>query len=123
MGGWGDVQMSKCADVQMRRCADGPYNLQLSTFNSLLTTFNIQLKKMKTQVKQQGIGDRLKAPTPKFFQRVRNIGLLLGAIGGAILTAPVSLPATVITVAGYLTTAGLVASAVSSVAVKEDGGE
>ncbi len=62
---------------------------------------------------------RIISPTPSFFKKIRTIGLSLGAIGAAILTAPISLPATVISIAGYLATAGIVASAVSTVA-KED---
>lgn len=65
------------------------------------------------------ITERIKSPTPTFFKKIRTIGLTLGAIGGALLTAPVSLPATVVTIAGYLATAGIVASAISSVA-KDD---
>ena len=70
---------------------------------------------MKT--KSMTIKDRLASPTPAFFKKVRNIGLILGAVGGALLAAPVALPAMVLTVAGYLVTAGLVASAVSATAV------
>jgi len=62
---------------------------------------------------------RLTSPTPTFFKKIRTIGLTLGAIGAALLSAPISLPATVITIAGYLATAGIVASAISTVA-KED---
>uniref|UniRef100_F4C8U2 Uncharacterized protein n=1 Tax=Sphingobacterium sp. (strain 21) TaxID=743722 RepID=F4C8U2_SPHS2 len=65
------------------------------------------------------ITERIKSPTPKFFKKIRTIGLALGAVGGALLTAPITLPATVVTIAGYLATAGIVASAISSVA-KED---
>ncbi|MFD2960167.1 MULTISPECIES: hypothetical protein [Olivibacter] len=65
------------------------------------------------------ITERIKAPTPKFFKKIRTIGLTLGAIGGALLTAPITLPATVVTIAGYLATAGIVASAISTVA-KDD---
>ncbi|MDX3912740.1 MULTISPECIES: hypothetical protein [Olivibacter] len=65
------------------------------------------------------ITERIKSPTPKFFKKIRTIGLTLGAIGGALLAAPIALPATVTTIAGYLATAGIVASAVSSV-TKED---
>ncbi|MGK9123936.1 hypothetical protein M1D52_07440 [Olivibacter sp. SA151] len=65
------------------------------------------------------ITDRIKSPTPKFFKKIRTIGLALGAIGGALLTAPITLPATVVTIAGYLATAGIVASAISTVA-KDD---
>ncbi|MCL4640481.1 MAG: hypothetical protein M5Z89_15905 [Olivibacter sp.] len=69
---------------------------------------------MKTE-----ITERIKSPTPKFFKRIRTIGLTLGAVGGALLTAPITLPATVVTIAGYLATAGIVASAISTVA-KDD---
>lgn len=64
--------------------------------------------------------ERLTMPVPKFFKKVRNIGLLLGAVGGALLSSPVTLPTAVITVAGYLVTAGIVSSAISSVAVRQD---
>ena len=61
--------------------------------------------------------DRLKAPTPKFFRVLRNVGLALAAAGGALLTAPIALPVAVITVAGYITVAGGVITAVSQTAV------
>jgi uncharacterized membrane protein HdeD (DUF308 family) len=56
---------------------------------------------------------RAKAPTPKFFKVLRNIGLALAAVGGTILAAPVALPVVVTTIGGYLAVAGGVASAVS----------
>ncbi|MDX3916136.1 MULTISPECIES: hypothetical protein [Olivibacter] len=62
------------------------------------------------------ITERIKSPTPKFFKKIRTIGLTLGAVGAALLTAPITLPATVVTIAGYLATAGIVASAISTVA-------
>ncbi|WP_207424319.1 hypothetical protein [Desertivirga brevis] len=66
------------------------------------------------------LSTRLSSPCPPFFQKLRNAGLVLAAISGAILTAPISLPAAVITVAGYLATAGVVASAVSAATVKRE---
>jgi ABC-type xylose transport system permease subunit len=63
------------------------------------------------------IGERVLAPTPKFFRIIRTFGLLLGAIGGSILAAPVALPATLATVAGYLVAAGTAAAAVSQTTV------
>lgn len=63
------------------------------------------------------LAERLKAPTPKFFRVLRNVGLVLAAAGGALLTAPIALPAAVVTVAGYLTVAGGVMTAVSQSAV------
>lgn len=62
--------------------------------------------------------ERLFAPTPGFFKKLRNIGLIITAVSTAILTAPVSLPAAVITVAGYLAVAGGVIGAVSQTAVE-----
>lgn len=56
---------------------------------------------------------RAQAPTPKFFKVLRNVGLVLAAVGGTILAAPVALPIAVTTVGGYLVVAGGVASAVS----------
>jgi small-conductance mechanosensitive channel len=61
---------------------------------------------------------RLQAPTPLFFRKIRNVGLVLTAVAGAIATAPVALPAAVIAAAGYLALAGAIASAVSQTAVK-----
>lgn len=63
------------------------------------------------------LAERLKAPTPKFFRVLRNIGIALAAAGGVILTAPISLPVAVVTVGGYLTVAGGVMTAVSQSAV------
>lgn len=63
--------------------------------------------------------ERAQAPTPKFFKVLRSIGLIVATVGGAILTAPVALPATLITVGGYLTVAGSVISAISQVTVDD----
>jgi uncharacterized membrane protein HdeD (DUF308 family) len=59
------------------------------------------------------IVDRAKAPTPKFFRLLRSIGLVLLAISGTIITAPVALPVTLVSAAGYVAVAGGVISAVS----------
>jgi hypothetical protein len=61
--------------------------------------------------------ERVKAPTPKFFKALRTIGLALAAIGGAILAAPVAVPAALVSIAGYVTLAGGVMTAVSQTAV------
>ena len=63
---------------------------------------------------------RVQAPTPRFFKSIRNIGLILAAIGAFILAAPVGLPAVVLTIAGYLTVAGAVASTISQVTTTGD---
>ncbi|NJK96927.1 MAG: hypothetical protein HC905_20200 [Bacteroidales bacterium] len=62
--------------------------------------------------------ERLIAPTSKFFKTIRTVGLCLAAVGGAIIAAPVTLPATIVTVAGYLTVAGSVMTAVAQATVE-----
>ncbi|WP_296385379.1 hypothetical protein [Winogradskyella sp.] len=66
------------------------------------------------------IVDRYKKPTPKFFRTLRNIGIALATAGGAIIAAPISLPALVVTVATYMTVAGTVATAVSQAVTFDD---
>jgi uncharacterized membrane protein HdeD (DUF308 family) len=63
---------------------------------------------------------RAKAPTPKFFKVLRNIGLALAAIGGTILAAPIALPIVVSSIGGYLAVAGGVLSAVSQITTIND---
>ena len=66
------------------------------------------------------LAERLKAPTPVFFKKLRNIGLIITTASAAILTAPVSLPVIVTTIAGYLAVAGGVISAVSQSTVEQE---
>jgi hypothetical protein len=72
------------------------------------------------QLKSSYVMQRMQAPTPKFFKVLRTVGLALAGIGGAILAAPVTLPAIVISIAGYATVAGSVIGAVSQSAVKDE---
>ena len=62
----------------------------------------------------------MKKPTPKFFKKLRNIGLTLAGVGTTILAAPVALPVLLVKAAGYLTLAGAVAGTVSQTAVKNE---
>ena len=64
--------------------------------------------------------ERVKAPTPKWFKIVRTIGITLTAVGGAILAAPVAIPATIVTVAGYLALGGTIATAVAQTAIQAE---
>lgn len=63
--------------------------------------------------------DRAKAPTPKFFKTLRTIGLALCAAGGAIMAAPVAIPAAIVIAASYVIVAGGVLTAVSQTAVDD----
>jgi hypothetical protein len=63
---------------------------------------------------------RANAPTPKFFRKLRTIGITIGAIGTALIAAPVVLPVAVITAAGYLVTVGSVVASVSQLTVHHE---
>ena len=63
---------------------------------------------------------RAKAPSPKFFKVLRNIGLALAAVGGTILAAPIALPVLVTSIGGYLAVVGGVVSAVSQLTTSEE---
>lgn len=69
------------------------------------------------------IMQRARAQTPSFFSRLRNISLVAVAVATALLTAPLVLPALVTTAAGYLFTAGTVASVISQLTVQGEGVE
>jgi hypothetical protein len=63
---------------------------------------------------------RAKRPTPRFFKKVRNMGVLLAAVSAGILATPLALPAVLVKIAGYLAVAGAVAGSVSQTAVTSD---
>ena len=69
----------------------------------------------------QNVIQRVQEPTPRFFKKIRNIGLLFTALSGAVLAAPVILPAALITAAGYIAIAGAIASAISQTAITNEG--
>ena len=49
------------------------------------------------------------------FKKIRNTGLAMVTISGAVLTSPVTLPQQLIKAAGYMAVAGAVASAICQV--------
>jgi len=66
------------------------------------------------------IMNRLQQPTPPFFQKVRNIGLIIAAVGTSILAAPVALPVLLVNIAGYLVVAGGVISTVGQAVITKE---
>jgi ABC-type xylose transport system permease subunit len=65
------------------------------------------------------IKKRWNAPTPKFWKKVQKIAIAVGAAAGVVITAPITLPAAVVTVAGYLVTAGTVAATLSQLTIED----
>jgi ABC-type xylose transport system permease subunit len=51
---------------------------------------------------------------------LRTIGIVVGVVGGALATAPVSLPASIVALSGYLITAGTIITTVSQITVDEN---
>ena len=66
------------------------------------------------------IAQRWSAKTPKFWKRVQKIAITIGAIAGVIVTAPITLPVAVVTVASYAITVGTVAATLSQLTVESN---
>lgn len=70
------------------------------------------------------IGERIKGPTPPFFQKVIKIALSVSAVGASLLTAPelvdgFTLPASLTTIAQWMVVAGIVASAIAKTTIDD----
>ena len=63
--------------------------------------------------------ERWQSKTPTFWKKVQRIGVALGVIGATIVAAPVALPASLVTAAGYLVAVGGVTAALSQLTVED----
>lgn len=72
-----------------------------------------------TEMRKLTLFQRIMAPVPKFFQRMKMLGLILAAIGGVLVAAPYEIPLVLVNIGGYLIVAGAVATAVAQTAVEE----
>lgn len=68
---------------------------------------------------KESIVKRWKSKTPIFWKKLQRVGILLGGIGAAILAAPITAPAALITTAGYLTLAGSLTATLSQLTVED----
>lgn len=57
--------------------------------------------------------DRIKAPTPKFWKKVRKISLIVVGIGTTLATLPVSLPVAIAAIPTYLIVGGTVGASLA----------
>lgn len=78
------------------------------------------MKKKRIQDSLTSIGKRCLADTPPFFKKLRRAGLIVAAVGATLVAAPITLPALIGTIGGYLILGGTVATAVSQAAVSEE---
>lgn len=65
------------------------------------------------------VKQRFLAPTPKFWKKVQRIGIALSAVGTFVATAPISLPATLVTLGGYAAFGGGLIAAFSQMTVDD----
>ena len=66
------------------------------------------------------IKQRWCAKTPKFWRKVQKISIIIGAVAGVIISAPIALPAVVVTLSGYAITAGTVAATLSQLTIEDN---
>ena len=62
---------------------------------------------------------RATAPTPPFFQKLKKVGLMIAAVGMAVLSAPGIVPEMVQEIAGYAITAGTILVSICQLTVDE----
>ncbi|WP_035456526.1 hypothetical protein [Algoriphagus terrigena] len=65
------------------------------------------------------IKHRALAPTPPFFQLLKKAGLLIAAVGTAMLTAPGEVPEILLAYAGHAVTAGTILISICQLTVDE----
>ena len=64
--------------------------------------------------------ERWNAPTPKFWKKVQSIGLVLTGIGTFIATAPISLPAAIVTAGSYAAFGGGLIATMSQLTIQDN---
>ena len=74
----------------------------------------------KSKDKLKSYFDRCGQDTPRFFKKLRTIGLIVTAAGATLLASPVAIPVAMVTFGGYLTVAGAVAIAMSQAVIVND---
>ena len=65
------------------------------------------------------VKDRALAPTPPFFQFLKKAGLLIAAVGTAVLTAPGMVPEILLAYAGHAVTAGTILVSICQLTVDD----
>lgn len=68
---------------------------------------------------EKGLRHRWNAPTPKFWKKVQRAAIIVGAVAGTLIAAPIALPAAVITAAGYAVAIGTAVATVSQLTVED----
>ena len=74
---------------------------------------------MPKKANEMSVYERATAETPPFFKKLRTIGIVVGVVGGALATAPIALPASIVALSTYLITVGTIITTVSQITVDE----
>lgn len=69
-------------------------------------------------VKKLSLLDRVTLPTPTYWRKVSAVGKAIGGLGLVLVTAPVALPAAVVSLAGYLVLVGSLTAGLSALKVE-----
>ena len=77
-----------------------------------------QLFRRMESVKKLSLLDRVALPSPTFWRKVSAVGKAIGGLGLVLVTAPVALPAAIVTVAGYLVLVGSLTAGLSALTVE-----
>ena len=73
-------------------------------------------------VKNLSLLDRVALPSPTFWRKVSAVGKAIGGLGLVLVTAPVALPAAVVSVAGYLVLVGSLTAGLAALTVEPGAG-
>ena len=65
------------------------------------------------------IRERWKAETPDFWKKVGRIGLGIGAVGAFLVSGTVVVPASLVTIGGYMIAVGSVTKVLSKLTIKD----
>jgi hypothetical protein len=66
---------------------------------------------------EMNVVKRLRGKTPRFFKRVIQIAIGIGAVGATIIAAPIAVPAILITAAKIMITVSATATAISKLTI------
>lgn len=65
------------------------------------------------------IRDRWNAESPDFWKKIGEIGVGIGVVGGILISGTIALPASLITIGGYMVAVGSVTKVLSKLTIKD----
>jgi hypothetical protein len=67
--------------------------------------------------------NRWKSESPEFWEKIGRIGVGIGVVGGILVSGTIALPATLVTIGGYMVAVGSVTKVLSKLTVKDANNE